>query len=44
MRGTITFPNAEELAKFLLSFTGSTAQFTVFHAGGAYILTFTGAC
>ena len=42
MYGTITFPDAVELAKILKEFTGSTALFVVKSYGDTYELEFTG--
>jgi hypothetical protein len=43
MEGTIEFEDVQDLAKFLLAFTGSTALFNVISIGnGRYKLTFTG--
>lgn len=42
MNGEIVFANAEELAKFLKEFTGSSATFKVTYDGSEYVLTFDG--
>jgi hypothetical protein len=42
MDGKIYFKSVEDLAKFLVAFTGSTAKFEVQERNGEYILTFLG--